>query len=74
MCEVIGVAMVTNMISQLQGSFPLRSTADSSEISFTKFGNFTSIYKINGTSQGRFSLTRERCFQLMKIQFVSQRA
>ena len=32
-CEDIGVAMVTNMISQLQESFPLRRTAGSFEIS-----------------------------------------
>ena len=30
--EDIGVAMVTNMISQLQESFPLRRAADSFEI------------------------------------------
>ena len=36
-CEDIGVAMVTNMISQLQESFPLRHTAGSFEISFTKW-------------------------------------
>ena len=35
-CENIGVAMVTNMISQLQESFPLRRVAGSFEISFTK--------------------------------------
>ena len=35
-CEDIGVATVTNMISQLQESFPLRRTAGSFEISFTK--------------------------------------
>ena len=34
-CEDIGVAMVTNMISQLQESFPLRHAAGSFEISFT---------------------------------------
>ena len=33
MCEDIGVAMVTNMISQLQESFPLRRAASSFEIS-----------------------------------------
>ena len=33
-CEDIGVAMVTNMISQLQESFPLRRAAGSFEISF----------------------------------------
>ena len=32
-CEDIGVAMVTNMISQLQESFPLRHAAGSFEIS-----------------------------------------
>ena len=32
-CEDIGVAMVTNMISQLQESFPLRRAAGSFEIS-----------------------------------------
>ena len=37
MCEDIGVAMVTNMISQLQESFPLRRAAGSFEISFTKW-------------------------------------
>ena len=31
-CEDIGVAMVTNMISQLQESFPLRRAAGSFEI------------------------------------------
>ena len=36
-CEGIGVAMVTNMISQLQESFPLRSAAGSFETSFTKW-------------------------------------
>ena len=36
-CQDIGVAMVTNMISQLQESFPLRSAASSFEISFTKW-------------------------------------
>ena len=36
-CEDIGVAMVTNMISQLQESFPLRRLAGSFEISFTKW-------------------------------------
>ena len=36
-CEDIGVAMVTNMISQLQESFPLRHAAGSFEISFTKW-------------------------------------
>ena len=35
-CEDISVAMVTNMISQLQETFPLRHAADSFEISFTK--------------------------------------
>ena len=35
--EDIGVAMVTNMISQLQESFPLRRAAGSFEISFTKW-------------------------------------
>ena len=36
-CEDIGVAMVTNMISQSQESFPLRRAAGSFEISFTKW-------------------------------------
>ena len=36
-CEDIGVAMVTNMISQLQESFPLRRAAGSFDISFTKW-------------------------------------
>ena len=36
-CEDIGVAKVTNMISQLQESFPLRRAAGSFEISFTKW-------------------------------------
>ena len=35
-CDDIGVAMVTNMISQLQERFLLRHAASSSEISFTK--------------------------------------
>ena len=36
MCEDIGVAMVTNMISQLQESFPLRRAVDFLEISSVK--------------------------------------
>ena len=36
MCEDIGVAMVTNMISQLQESFPLRRAVDFFEISSVK--------------------------------------
>ena len=36
-CEDVGVAMVTNMISQLQDSIPLRRAAGSFEISFTKW-------------------------------------
>ena len=36
-CEDIGVAMVINMISQLQEGFPLRCAAGSFEISFTKW-------------------------------------
>ena len=36
-CEDIGVDMVTNMIRQLQESFPLRSATGSFEISFTKW-------------------------------------
>ena len=35
-CEDIGFAMVTNMTSQLQESFPLRRAAGSFEISFTE--------------------------------------
>ena len=35
-CEDIGVAMVTNMKSQFQESFPLRRAAGFFEISFTK--------------------------------------
>ena len=35
--EDIAVAMVTNMISQWQESFPLRRAAGSFEISFTKW-------------------------------------
>ena len=35
-CEDIGVAMVTNMISQLQESFPLRRTAGTFDILFTR--------------------------------------
>ena len=35
-CEDIGVAMVTNMTSQLQESFPLRRVASSFDISLTK--------------------------------------
>ena len=33
-CEDVGVAMVTNMISQLQESFPVRYAAGSFQISF----------------------------------------
>ena len=36
-CEDIGVAMVTNMISQLQESFPLKRAAGPFKISFTKW-------------------------------------
>ena len=36
-CEDIGVAMVTNMSSQLQESFPLSRAAGSFEISITKW-------------------------------------
>ena len=36
-CEGIGVAMVTNIINQLQESFPLRHAAGSFEISITKW-------------------------------------
>ena len=36
-CEDIGVTMVTNMISQLQESLPLRRAAASFQISFTKW-------------------------------------
>ena len=36
-CEDIGVPMVTNMICQLQESFPLRRAAGSFETSFTKW-------------------------------------
>ena len=36
-CEDIGVALVINMISQLQEGFPLRCAAGSFEISFTKW-------------------------------------
>ena len=56
-CEDIGVAMVTNMISQLQESFPILiefSRAESISYSFA-------------------SLTRERYFQHEKIKFVSPR-
>ena len=35
MCEDIGVAMVTNMISQLQESFPLRRAAGSFKKKFS---------------------------------------
>ena len=36
-CDDIGVTMVTNMIGQLQESFPLRHVAGSFEISVTKW-------------------------------------
>ena len=45
-CADGGVAMVTNMISQLQESFPLRRAAGT-------FENFISIYKINRILHGR---------------------
>ena len=81
-CEDIGVAMVTNMISQLQESFELKKRV--------LCGNFISIYIINRTFHGRLgirilssraesishsfaSLTRERYFQHSKIKFVSPR-
>ena len=52
-CEDLGVAMVTNMISQLEESFPLRRAAVSFEISLTKCGNIISICEINRTLHGR---------------------
>ena len=55
--------MVTNMISQLRESFPLRRAAGSFEISFTKkksscllCRNFISIYKINRTLHRRLGI------------------
>ena len=41
--EDVVVAMVTNVLSQLQESFPLWRVAGSFEISFTKYGNLISI-------------------------------
>ena len=84
-CENICVAMVTNMISQLQESFLLRCTASSFEI-LCRY--FISVYKISRTLHGHLgiwilsssaesishlfaSLTPERYFQHSKIKFVS---
>ena len=55
-CEDMGVAMVTNMISQLQDSFPFRIAVGSFVISFTKCGNFISIYKISKSLYGRLGI------------------
>ena len=58
-CEDIGVAMVTNMISQLQKSFPLRRAVGSFEIkkkSCLLCRNFISIYKIKRTLHGRLGI------------------
>ena len=84
-CENICVAMVTNMISQLQESFLLRCTASSFEI-LCRY--FISVYKISRTLHGHLgiwilsssaesishlfaSLTPEKYFQHSKIKFVS---
>ena len=57
-CEDIGVAMVTNMISQLQESFPFRRAVGSFEIkkSCLLCRNFISIYKIKRTLHGRLGI------------------
>ena len=83
-CEDIGVAMDTNMISQLQ------ELQEFQKVVFY-VGNFIlSIYKIDGTLHGRLgililssraesishsfaSLTRDRYFHHPKIKFVSPR-
>ena len=80
-CEDIGVAMVTNMISQLQESYEKKESC-------VLCRNFISIYIIDRTFHGLLgirilfsraesishsfaSLTRERYFQHSKIKFVS---
>ena len=45
----IGVAMVANMINQLQESFPLRRAAGSFEISFTKWLRGTNTLQLTVT-------------------------
>ena len=52
----IGVAMVTNLTSQLQQNFTLRRAAGSFEIAFTKCGNFISICKIDRTLHNRIGI------------------
>ena len=88
-CEDIGVAMVTNMISQLQENLPLRRAKMNKKNCFSRM-NFSSIYRINRTLHGRLGirilssraesishsfaeLTRERYFQHSKIEFVCPR-
>ena len=88
-CEDIGVAMVTNMISQLQESFPLGRAAGSFEISFTEWlRGVWEFHQYLQNKHGRLgirilsssaesissSLTRERYFQHSKIKFVSPAA
>ena len=69
--EDIGVAMVTNMISQLQ-ELPARACC-------VLCGNFISIYKINRTLHGRAAIgilsshAKRTYFQPSKIKFVSPR-
>ena len=56
-CEDVDVAMVTNMISQLQESFLLRRVTGSLEILFAKCGNFISVYE-EKTPKIKFVLQR----------------
>ena len=55
-CEDIGVAMVTNIISQLQEGFLLRRVAGSFEISFTKW--------LRGAKTGQLPVTFSTSYQI----------
>ena len=67
-CEDIGVAMVTNMISQLQESFPNKKVVFYVEISSV---SIKYLSRAESISHLFASLTRERYFQHSKIKFVS---
>ena len=65
--------MVTNMISQLQESFPLRRAAGSFEISFTKWLRGAKTVQLLVTFSMRFDTFYELEEQHSKIKFVSPR-
>ena len=68
-CEDIGVAMVTNMISQLQESFPLRPAAGSFEISSGFAAGF--VFSNNLWQLGALSSNRSFSWILTIFCFVS---